>query len=155
MTSGSQVSIFPRMETIPTNTPANVQSESAIVNRVYNLMRSQPGRHWVMADLVRALPDIEQRKIHAALMGMGRSKTHNGVHRVARGVYVYDENRERVWVRSPKNKPTKRVKSTEQVVKPVEVRQTNGSPVNLRPSSTLLMEDSMGNLYMVTPVGSK
>jgi hypothetical protein len=137
--------------------PTAAPTEDSAVKRVSALLTTQPGREWRMTDLEAALPDLGHRRIHAALMGIGRSaKTYPHIHRIARGVYVYDTNRKkRVWVGVQKSNAAAKAKPTSKVEPVKDVKKPVGSPVALRPSSALLMEDGAGNFYVVTPIERK
>lgn len=131
-------------------TPKPSEKRGSILSRIYEAIQSAPGREWRMADLERALPDLDRRHIHAALMRMGRTPdSYPGLHRIARGVYVFDPSRsERVWV-----SPATHARSE------VVPRETNGktspevkAPTGLHPSEAIVMEDSAGNHYLLTPL---
>jgi hypothetical protein len=134
---------------------ASPDNSDPAVRRIYAAVAKEPGREWRMADLEEALPDLERRRIHACLMGMGRAKsTYPHLHRIARGVYQYDATRKsRVWVSSTKQSKTARKVAKKQKSKIVtKVKANNSAGIELLPTETIVMEDSAGNFYLLTPL---
>jgi hypothetical protein len=134
-------------------------SSPAFCDSVYAAIKSVPGKELRASDIVAILNDGSTvLKVRSALLGIGRGLDRfPHLHRPARGVYVYDESRPVVeWVSLPKQ-----AKSVKRAKRQVPVKPVADAPVaapkvgslgSLRPSASVLMEDSEGNFYLVTPL---
>lgn len=145
----------PSPEAVTTDS-VSIQSNTAFCDRVYAAIKSAPGKELRANDIVDILGDGSSvLKVRSALLGISRGhERFHHLHHPARGVYVYDETRPQKWVSSPKQaKAVKKVKKSVAAVPPVASAKPVVSGLgSLRPSASVLMEDSAGKFYLVTPL---
>lgn len=139
----------PAAPTVPTT------SDSLGV-RVYHAMSVTPGKPLRADDIADLLVGVNAKQVRGVLRNsIGPNATrYPHVHRIERGVYVYDEARnKRTWVASPKRK-VKKASSKPKVATPAVVEAKRPADqallTGLRPvPNASVMQDGKGNLYVV------
>ena len=118
--------------------------------QVHDVLRARAGARLSASQIVAALPEgsLNLKQVQNALGSLIRSETYPHVHRLDRGEYVYDEQRQRR--RIAKRKAAKS-SSTQPVVEAKRKNDSSVIPIGaLRPvKDAAVMQDTEGNLYVV------
>jgi hypothetical protein len=85
--------------TTPTHSPVN---QLTLKERVYEVMQIVPNQPVTAKDVADLMPELTVTQVQSVLVTFGKaSRRFPHMHRLDRGVYMYDASRERTWVKFP------------------------------------------------------
>ena len=121
--------------------------------QVHDILRNRAGERLNALQIVALLPEgsLNLKQVQNALGGLIRSDAYPHVHRLDRGEYVYDEQRQRRRIAKRKSAKTTKAKAPQPVVEAKRKNDSSVIPIGaLRPvKDAAVMQDTEGNLYVV------